>query len=241
MSRPASPPDTSTVEITAEKKAPDLTVNKVLAGAGAAATAAVLGSYLGAAGTVLGAALGSVASTIASVLYQRSLDRTRDTVVARIKPGRIPAQRGAPDAETVIIAPVSPTPARRPPWRRAVVAAIVVFVLGLAAVTGLEWVNGSSLTSNESGTSVGRVIAPQPAQDATDTTGDATTTEEPAEDSTDEPAPTPDATDEQGDEDRSDGAPPVVDDSGDGGDSEPTTAAPTTTPAPTGSARPSGR
>lgn len=238
MSRPASPPDTSTVEITAAKKAPDLTVNKVLAGAGAAATAAVLGSYLGAAGTVLGAAIGSVASTIASVLYQRSLDRTRDTVVARIKPGRIPAQRSAPDAETVIIAPVPPTPARRLPWRRAVVAAVVVFVLGLAAVTGLEWANGSSLTTSESGTSVGRVIAPQPAQDATDTTGDTTTTEEPAEDAGDEPAPTSDATDEEGAEDRSDGAPPVVEDSG---DAEPTTVAPTATPTPTGSVRPSGR
>ncbi|QJY46166.1 hypothetical protein [Pseudonocardia broussonetiae] len=236
MPRPATPSDTSTVEITAEKKAPDLTVNKVLAGAGAAATAAVLGSYLGAAGTVLGAALGSVASTIASVLYQRSLDRTRDTVVARIRPGRIPAQRGAPDAETVIIAPVPPPPVGRRPWRRAVVAAIVVFVLGLAAVTGLEWANGSSLTRDESGTSVGRVIAPPPSTD-TDTTGDTTTTDEPTEDPTDEPTPTGDATEEEGDDEGTGDGPPVVEDSG---EAEPTTAAPTPTPTPTGSVRPSG-
>lgn len=233
MPRPATPSDTSTVEITAEKKAPDLTVNKVLAGAGAAATAAVLGSYLGAAGTVMGAALGSVASTTASVLYQRSLDRTRETVVARIRPGRIPAQRSAPDAETVIIAPVPP--ARRRSWRRAVVAAIVVFLLGLAAVTGLEWATGSSLTTDESGTSVGRVIAPPP---STDTTGDTTTTDEPTEDPSDEPTPTDDATDEEGDEDRSGDAPPIVEDSG---DAEPTTTAPTAAPAPTGSVLPSGR
>ena len=54
--------------------APDLTVNKVLAGAGAAITAAVLGSFFGVAGTVVGAAVGSVASTIATSLYERSLN-----------------------------------------------------------------------------------------------------------------------------------------------------------------------
>src|SRR5215212_2270215 len=54
-------------------------------GAGAAATSAVVGSFYGAAGTVLGAALGSVVSMIATTLYQHSLDRTRDTVKARIK------------------------------------------------------------------------------------------------------------------------------------------------------------
>ena len=66
-------------------KEPDLTVNKVLAGAGAAATSAVLGSFWGAAGTVLGAALGSVISMTATTIYHRSLDRTRDTVKARIR------------------------------------------------------------------------------------------------------------------------------------------------------------
>jgi cytoskeletal protein RodZ len=39
----------------------------------------------GAAGTVLGAALGSVVSTLAAAVYEHSLDRTRDTVKARIK------------------------------------------------------------------------------------------------------------------------------------------------------------
>lgn len=151
---PSAPP---TVEVRTPAPAPDLTMNKVIAGAGAAATAAVLGSYLGAGGTVAGAAIGSVASTVATTLYQRSLDRTRDTVVARIRPA-IPGQRSAsPDADTVVLAPV---PAPRRPWRRALVAAVVVFVLGLAAVTGLEWVKGSTLTTDEAGTSVGRVVAP---------------------------------------------------------------------------------
>lgn len=143
------------------RAAPDLTVNKVIAGAGAAATAAVLGSYLGAAGTVAGAAIGSVASTVATTLYQRSLDRTRDTVVARIRPV-VPGQRGPVDAETVVLAPVPPP---RRPWRRAVTGAVVVFVLGLLVVTGLEWARGSSLTTGQSGTSVGRVVTPGAAEE----------------------------------------------------------------------------
>src|SRR5215213_4633715 len=69
----------------ADPPAPGLTVNKVIAGAGAAATSAAVGSYFGAAETVLGAALGSVVSMIATTIYQDSLDRTHDTVKARIK------------------------------------------------------------------------------------------------------------------------------------------------------------
>jgi hypothetical protein len=57
-----------------QRPAPDLTVNKVLAGAGAAVTSAVLGSFFGVAGTVVGAAVGSVASTIATSLYESSLN-----------------------------------------------------------------------------------------------------------------------------------------------------------------------
>ena len=54
---------------TAEPKKRDLTVNKVIAGAGAAATSAVLGSFFGAMGTVGGAALGSVFSAVVTWLY----------------------------------------------------------------------------------------------------------------------------------------------------------------------------
>ena len=60
----------------------DLTVNKVIAGAGAAATSAVLGSFFGAMGTVAGAAIGAIASTMATSLYEHSLNRTQDTVAA---------------------------------------------------------------------------------------------------------------------------------------------------------------
>jgi hypothetical protein len=54
----------------------------VIAGAGAAATSAVLGSFFGALGTVAGAAIGAIASTMATSLYEHSLNRTQDTVAA---------------------------------------------------------------------------------------------------------------------------------------------------------------
>jgi hypothetical protein len=147
----------------------DLTVNKVIAGAGAAATSAVLGSFFGAAGTVAGAALGSVASTVATTIYQRSLDRTRDSLAARIRPMRagppgrptLPVPRAASGDETVrlrVEPVVSPPPRRR--WVRWVGATVLVFVIGLLAVTGIEWAKGSTLIGGDSGTSVGRVLGP---------------------------------------------------------------------------------
>lgn len=171
----------------------DLTVNKVLAGAGAAVTSAVLGSYFGATGTVLGAALGSVASTVSTTLYQRSLDRTRDTIVARVRLGTdrrtvvsdaptvqltVPEPRVSADAGTVQL---HVEPAIRRPRRTWVVAgvAVLVFAIGLLVVTGLEWAKGSSLTTGQPGTSVGRVLAPPPGdhegRESTESTSEAPT------------------------------------------------------------------
>ena len=70
-----------------------LTISKVFAGAGAAATSAVAGAGVGADGTVVGAAVGSVVSAVATATYERSLDRTRQLVVARVRP------RGEGDVE----------------------------------------------------------------------------------------------------------------------------------------------
>lgn len=176
--QPTAPSPTATnsaSEPSTAQKAADLTINKVLAGAGAAATSAVLGSYFGATGTVAGAALGSVASTVATTIYQRSLDRTRDTIVARVRLGsgrgadlsdaptvqlRVPQPRVSPDAETTRL---HVEPALRMPPRRIWLwagATVLVFVIGLLVVTGLEWAKGSSLTTGQPGTSVGRVLAP---------------------------------------------------------------------------------
>jgi hypothetical protein len=203
--RPAAERATTEPEQTAPAKGMDLTVNKVLAGAGAAVTSAVLGSYFGATGTVAGAALGSVASTVATTLYQHSLDRTRDTLVARVRLSRgrgtdlsdaptvqltVPQPRVSPDspdeattqlrvspdspdeATTQLrVSPDSPDeattqlrvePALRMPRRiwLWVGATVLVFAIGLLVVTGLEWAKGSSLTTGQPGTSVGRVLTP---------------------------------------------------------------------------------
>jgi hypothetical protein len=180
--RPAGPPPrtaagartaaaTAASAPVADKPAPpDLTINKVIAGAGAAATSAVLGSFFGAAGTVLGAALGSVVSMIATTIYQHSLDRTRDTVKARIKlPGgrtvdvaggkvEVPAPRvaaagetgrarvyvtptGLTDQPTAVLSAVSPASPARPPRRWVVPAALTVGVF----LIGLLAVTGVEL------------------------------------------------------------------------------------------------
>jgi uncharacterized membrane protein YgcG len=164
-----------------------LTINKVIAGAGAAATSAVLGSFFGAEGTVAGAALGSVASTVAATLYQQSLDRTRDRLVARVRMPRRgsqnvpgagtgiagPALAEEPAAEVTMPMPrispegattqlrVEPAVPARISRRRFVLwsaATVLIFALSMLAVTGIEWAKGSTLTAGESGTSVGRVI-----------------------------------------------------------------------------------
>jgi hypothetical protein len=170
---------------------PDLSVNKLLAGAGASVTSAALGSFFGAEGTVFGAAFGSVASTVATTLYQRSLDRTRDTLVARIRVNRRgePIADGDPDATVVI--PRQPAdggpPADRPDvaagrpnrrrWLIGIGATVLVFVIAMVTVTGIELAKGSTLTRGNEGTSVGRVIAPAPPAVEDEETGEGTGTD----------------------------------------------------------------
>lgn len=173
-------PAATTLTAAPEPKKRDLSVNKVVAGAGAAATSAVLGSYFGAMGTVGGAALGSVFSAVVTWLYQHSLDKTRDTVKARVKlPGgrtvkvasttEVPAPRAAGDGSTtrVFVTPgdqateiisAVPAVAAGPPKsrRRLLVMAgftFVVFAIGMLAITGLELVKGSPLNPSSSSTS----------------------------------------------------------------------------------------
>ncbi|WP_344414770.1 hypothetical protein [Pseudonocardia ailaonensis] len=178
-----------TAETAAVKKV-DLTVNKIIASAGAAATTAVFGSFFGATGTVVGAALGSVVTTVGTTIYQRSLDRTRDTVLQRIKvPGTgetviaetvvhpadamptIPLQRGTtPDGRTML-EPATAEPARpRVTRKRLIIAGIstvVAFVTAMLLITGIEWIKGSPISGGDSGTSVSRVVS-----GTADTSGD---------------------------------------------------------------------
>lgn len=138
-----------------EPRNADLTVNKVLAAGAAAATSAVMGSFFGVAGTVVGAAIGAVASTVAASIYQRSLDRTRDRLTARI---RSTPRVNPLDADTVVMRVEPDVPRRRRGIVGYLAVAAIAFLVGLLAITGVEWVKGSTLVSGEAGTSVGRVL-----------------------------------------------------------------------------------
>jgi hypothetical protein len=143
----------------------------------------VVGSAFGADGTIVGAALGAVVSAVAAAAYERSLDRTRQVVVARVRrPGDpttqatqalstevtqvIPTQRvsGAPDrraGEPGVASPTVPVPPRRRTRLPLLAGATaVIFLVGLLAVTGIELLTGGPVLSSqrESGTSVGRVL-----------------------------------------------------------------------------------
>jgi hypothetical protein len=217
----------------AEPKKKDLTVNKLIAGAGAAATSAVLGSFFGALGTVGGAALGSVFSAVVTWLYQHSLDRTRETVKARVKlPGgtvkvsgttEVPAPRGAADQAstrvfvtpgdqpTEVISAVPAVDAGPPKSRRRLLVmtgfTVVVFALGMLAITGIELMKGSPLNTSRSstsersgGTSLGSVLGDSGSTEPS--TGTATTSK------TESAKPTSRATtSEESDEDGSSAVP----------------------------------
>ena len=181
---PPQPPPATTAPVA---PAPDLTISKVFAVAGAGATSAVLGSLFGVAGTVLGAAVGAVLTTVATSLYQRSLERARSAVTSRIRP----QARSTDELDTVIMAPPArpgeqPTeliaPADVPGRSRRrivgyVLATVIGFGIALGVVTGVEALKGSTLLRGESGTSVGRVLqgpheSPTPTADPSDSDGD---------------------------------------------------------------------
>ena len=141
--------------------AADLSVNKVLAGAGAAVTSAVIGSFFGVAGTVVGAAIGSVASTIATSLYERSLNTTSDRIRARLNAGGVDIEE-------------RPEPPAPKPWARWAGVTAMVFLLGMLVVTGVEFAKGSSIAGTP-GTSVGGVLEPSPSGADTPTAAPTTT------------------------------------------------------------------
>jgi hypothetical protein len=211
-------------------KKPDLTVNKLIAGAGAAATSAVLGSFFGALGTVSGAAVGSVFSAVVTALYQRSLDKTRDTVKARVKlPGgrtvkvssttEVPAPQAAADGAstrvfvtpgdqaTEVLSAVPTVNAGPPRSRRRLLVmtgfTVVVFAIGMLAITGLELVKGSPLNTSSSstsqrpgGTSLGSVLGRSNSASTESSTKSTTTSETTSEKPTTEATTSKKSTDE---------------------------------------------
>jgi hypothetical protein len=200
-----------------------LTISKVVAGAGAAATSAVAGSVFGADGTVVGAAVGSVVSAVAAATYERSLDRTHKMVVARVRPRDgggveitqvmstealateamssdvtqvIPVQRPAgatghaqaagatgptrATGDARVGEPVAPVPTpRRTRLPLLAGATVVIFLVGLLAVTGIELLTGGPVLSapGERSTSVGTVLGVDKGADSSTTATPSATAE----------------------------------------------------------------
>ncbi len=129
----------------------DLSLVQVLAGTGAALTAAALGSLFGIAGTLLGTAVGSAVATICTALYTHQLRRTRE---------RLQRRRGLRSEWRCL--PSLPTL----PWQPVLAAAAVVFGIALTALTVVEAMLGHPLSSpsgpepNGASTSLGRALAP---------------------------------------------------------------------------------
>ncbi len=140
--------ETTVVPSAAARKVAELSTSKVLAGGMAAATSAVLGSHFGAFGTVGGAAVGSVITTVATSLYQSSLLRAKERVACRVP----------------VSAPTLPRPhlPRGRTVRAASSGAFLIFAVGIALVTGVEWAKGAPLSGGSPGTSLGRVFSPAP-------------------------------------------------------------------------------
>lgn len=120
-----------------------LSTSKVAAGGLAAATAAVFGSSFGAFGTVGGAAAGSVVTALSSEIFQRSIDRTAD----RLRRTNRDTGQGE-QAE----------PAHGLSMGSILVGSILVFALGMAAVTGLEYLTDEPLSGgSEQTTTIGHL------------------------------------------------------------------------------------
>ena len=124
--RTSTPPrgGVTTTDATTEEKTPasGLSLPQIMAGALAAATAAILGSFLGVIGTIGGAAAASVISTVGAALYQRQLERTRDAVKSRLVVNQVAGSKVATAVAKVAgVGPPQAAPPRngRPPMAQA--------------------------------------------------------------------------------------------------------------------------
>jgi hypothetical protein len=124
-----------------------LSGSKVAAGGLAAATSAVLGSYFGVLGTVGGAAAGSVVSALSSEIYQRSIERTADRLRRTNRTAPTPGQARQAD-------PPAAAPPRGLSVGSIVFGSILIFALGIAAVTGIEYLTGKPISGGSGGTTL---------------------------------------------------------------------------------------
>jgi hypothetical protein len=140
-----------------------LRVPKLLAGALAAVSGAVVASFFGIEGTLIGAALVSLLVAPAEALYTHSLASAhrvaRRSLVRRVGEQAGASQEGTSQEGT---SQAHPQPIR---WQRVAVAAVAAFGLAVGAITGVEAVANQPLASlvgsrprPEGSTSVGAVV-----------------------------------------------------------------------------------
>jgi hypothetical protein len=141
-----------------------LRVPRLLAGALAAVSGAVVASFFGVEGTLIGAALVSLLVAPAEAVYTHSL-ASAHRVARRSLVRRVGEQAGASEegASEEGASEAHPQPIR---WQRVAVAAVVAFGIAVGAITGVETVANQPLASlfgsssrEGASTSVGLVVA----------------------------------------------------------------------------------
>jgi hypothetical protein len=146
-----------------------LRIPKLLAGALAAVSGAVVASFFGVEGTLIGAALVSLLVAPAEALYTHSLasahNVARRSLIRRVGPEAGANEAGASEegASEEGASEADPQPIR---WQRVAVAAVLAFGIAVAAITGVEAVANQPLASlfgsqprQGGSTSVGVVVA----------------------------------------------------------------------------------
>jgi hypothetical protein len=141
-----------------------LRIPKLLAGALAAVSGAVIASFFGVEGTLIGAALVSLLVAPAEALYTHSLASAhqvaRRSLLRRVGPEAGASEEGGSEEGG---SEADPQPIR---WQRVAVAAVLAFGIAVAAITGMEAVANQPLASlvgsqprQGGSTSVGAVVA----------------------------------------------------------------------------------
>jgi hypothetical protein len=173
-----------------------LRVPKLLAGALAAVSGAVVASFFGIEGTLIGAALVSLLVAPAEALYTHSLASAhrvaRRSLVRRVGEQAGASQEGTSQEGTSQegtsqegTSQAHPQPIR---WQRVAVAAVAAFGLAVGAITGVEAVANQPLASlvgsrprPEGSTSVGAVVGGADRSAPPATRAPATSTRSPSE------------------------------------------------------------
>jgi hypothetical protein len=173
------------------QRKPELSVTKLIAGAGATVTATVAASYFGVGGTLIGAGAVSVLSTAGATVYQHFLDRGKAQIAAKI-PARVGGGTVDDDPPRTDDHPGRPWPK----WYILAGAAVGIFLAVMGLVTAFELFTGRPLSNTVQGrtgggTSVHPGRAPVRPAPGPVVTGEATPATTPSARVTPERTPTP--------------------------------------------------